>query len=484
MRNYEAVIGLEVHVELRTATKAFCSCPNAFGDEPNTIGCPVCLGLPGVLPVLNARVLEYAVLAGLALNCEISPFSKFDRKNYFYPDLPKNYQISQYDLPLCRNGYLELEAGGEKRRIGIQRVHIEEDAGKLLHDEGEARLYSYVDANRAGVPLLEIVTAPDLRSPEEARLFLEKLKAILEYLGVSDCKMEEGSLRCDANVSVRPAGSSELYPKTEIKNMNSFRAVQRALACEVERQCRVLEAGGSLVRETRAWDEDRGTTVGMRTKEEASDYRYFPDPDLVPLVVDAEFVERVRRMLPELPDARRERFIREYGLPAYDAGVLTASRALADFYEECARCYRDPKVVSNWVMGEFLRLVKASGCEVQEAAGRIPPARLAELLELVDSGVVSITAAKTVFEEMFTSGKPPGEIVREKGLTQVSGEEELLPVVEAVLEENPKVVADYLKGKEKAFGFLVGQVMKATRGKANPQVVNRLLREKLAERRD
>ena len=369
----EVIIGLEVHVELHTRTKAFCSCPNEFGSEPNTNVCPVCMGLPGVLPVVNQTVLEYALRTGLAFNCEIASFSKFDRKNYYYPDLPKNYQISQYDLPLCRNGYLDIEVDGTTRRIGITRVHMEEDAGKLVHGEAGAN-YSLVDTNRCGVPLLEIVSEPDLRTPEEARAYLEKLKAILEYIDVSDCKMEEGSLRCDANISVRAAGSTVLNPKSEIKNMNSFRAVQHALATEAERLCAILSEGGRFLLETRAWDEASGTTVQMRIKEEASDYRYFPDPDLVPLVISPDLVAQVRSELPELPAARRQRFMADYGLPAYDAGVLTGSRLLADFYEACVGAYHDAKTVSNWVMGEFLRLLKAHNLEVKEAtADTVPP---------------------------------------------------------------------------------------------------------------
>jgi aspartyl-tRNA(Asn)/glutamyl-tRNA(Gln) amidotransferase subunit B len=472
------VIGLEVHVELHTRTKAFCSCPNQFGSEPNTNVCPICMGLPGVLPVLNQKMLEYALRAGLALNCEIASFSKFDRKNYFYPDLPKNYQISQYDLPLCRNGYLDLDGNGDGkgRRIGITRVHMEEDAGKLLHGDAGAG-YSLVDINRCGVPLLEIVSEPDLRTPEEARAYLEQLKAILEYIDVSDCKMEEGSLRCDANISVRPAGSAVLNPKSEVKNMNSFRAVQRALAAEAERLCAIMEAGGRFSLETRAWDEATGATVPMRTKEEASDYRYFPDPDLVPLVISPDLVEQVRAGLPELPGARRLRFLADYGLPPYDAAVLTSSRKLADFYEACVGGYHDQKVVSNWVMGEFLRLLKVHNLEVAEA--RLTPSHLVELLELMDQGIISGKIAKAVFEEMFVSGSRAREIVAARGLVQISDEEELGAIVRQVLDANPGVVDDYRNGKEKALAFLVGQVMKATRGKANPQLVNRLIREKV-----
>ncbi len=486
----EVIIGLEVHVELHTKTKAFCSCPNQFGSEPNTNVCPICMGLPGVLPVLNQTVLDYALRAGLAFNCEVASFSKFDRKNYFYPDLPKNYQISQYDLPLCRNGHLDLEtessatgspapasaiAGAWGRRIGITRVHIEEDAGKLVHGEGGAG-YSLVDFNRCGVPLLEIVSEPDLRTPEEARVYLEKLKAILEYIDISDCKMEEGSLRCDANISVRPAGSNMLNPKSEVKNMNSFRAVQRALASEAERLCAILKDGGRFRLETRAWDEAAGVTVEMRTKEEASDYRYFPDPDLVPLVISPELVEQARSGLPELPAARWQRFMLDYGLPSYDAGVLTSSRALADFYEACVGSYHDQKAVSNWMMGEFLRLLRVHNLGVAESG--LTSSHLVEMLELMDQGVISGRIAKTVFEEMFVSGSRAREIIEASGLVQISDEGELGAAVQQVLDDNPGVVEDFRSGKEKALAFLVGQVMKATGGKANPQLVNRLIREK------
>ena len=472
----EVVIGLEVHVELHTRTKAYCSCPNEFGSEPNTNVCPVCMGLPGVLPVLNQTVLEYALRTGLAFNCEIASFSKFDRKNYYYPDLPKNYQISQYDLPLCRNGYLDIEVEGVTRRIGITRVHMEEDAGKLVHGAAGTD-YSLVDTNRCGVPLLEIVSEPDLQTPEEARVYLEKLKAILEYIDVSDCKMEEGSLRCDANISVRPAGSTVLNPKSEVKNMNSFRAVQHALAAEAERLYAILAEDGQFLLETRAWDEAAGVTVQMRIKEEASDYRYFPDPDLVPLVISPELVEQVRSALPELPSARRQRFMADYGLPSYDAGILTGSRALADFYEACVGVYHDSKTVSNWVMGEFLRLLKVHNQEAPEA--RLTPSHLVEMLNLIDQGTISGKIAKAVFEEMFISGRRPREIVEAGSLAQISDAGALSAVVQQVLDGNPGVVDDYRSGKEKALAFLVGQVMKATRGQANPQLVNKLIREKV-----
>lgn len=474
---YEAVIGLEVHVELKTASKAFCSCSTAFGAPPNTQVCPVCLGLPGVLPVINRQMVEFGLKTALALNCSIAPICKFDRKNYYYPDLPKNYQISQYDLPLARDGYLEIEVDGVKKRVGIIRVHMEEDAGKLIHGEEPGADYSLVDYNRAGVPLLEIVSAPDLRSPDEARAYMEKLKAILEYLEVSDCKMQEGSLRCDANVSVRPKGSTVFGTKTEVKNMNSFRALHRALSYEIERQISLLERGERIIQETRAWDEQRQVTYSLRSKEEAHDYRYFPEPDLVPLAIEQEWIERVRSTLPELPDARRERLIKDYGLPEYDARVITGSKALADYFERAVSLFPDPKQVSNWLMGDFMRLLNAKGLEPQEAP--VPPEGLAELLKLQQEGTISIRIAKEVLEEMFATGRGAREIVEAKGLTQITDVDQLTAIVEKVLAAHPKVVEDYRKGKEKALGFLVGQVMKETRGKANPNLVNQLLKERI-----
>ncbi len=478
MTDYETIIGLEVHVELKTKSKIFCPSTTEFGGDPNTHVCPVCLGLPGVLPVLNKKVLEYAIRAALALNCEIAEYSKFDRKNYYYPDLPKNYQISQYDLPLARNGYLNIEVNGQTKRIGITRIHMEEDAGKLIHQGTIATSpYSLVDYNRTGVPLIEIVSEPDMRSPEEARAYLEKLKAIIQYTGVSDCKMEEGSLRCDANVSVRPRGSREFGTKTEIKNMNSFKALQRALAYEVERQIAVLQEGGRIVQETRTWDENKGITLPMRSKEEAHDYRYFPEPDLVPLVIDRQWVEEIRATLPELPDERRNRYIKHYDLPAYDATVLTATKEMADYFEECVALYPNAKAVSNWMMGDLSRLLNAHNMDITRC--KVSPRQLTDMLKLMDRGTISGKIAKTVFEEMFATGKDPEQIVQEKGLVQITDEGAIAAVVEEVLAGNAKVVEDYLKGKDRAFGFLVGQVMKATRGKANPELVNRLLKEKL-----
>lgn len=478
MAQWETVIGLEVHVELKTNTKAFCDSSTEFGGDPNTHVCPVCMGLPGTLPVLNKKVVEYAVKAALALNCHIAKFSKFDRKNYFYPDLSKNYQISQFDLPIAQNGYLDIEIDGNSKRIGVNRLHMEEDAGKLVH-QGSIMTspYSLVDYNRAGVPLIEIVSEPDMRSPEEARAYLEKLKAIIEYTGVSDCKMEEGSLRCDANISVRPMGDTKLGTKTEIKNMNSFRALQRALEYEVERQIGVLEDGGSIVQETRTWDEAKGVTLSMRSKEEAHDYRYFPDPDLVPVVLDDHYIQEIKESLPELPDSRKARYVDEYGLPEYDAMVLTLTKEMSNYFEEVLDYFPQPKEVSNWIMGDYSRILNASQIEVTDS--KVTPVQFAALLKLIDKGTISGKIAKTVLEEMVASGKDPAKIVEEKGLVQISDEGELARIIDGVLADNPKSVEDYRAGKKKAIGFLVGQTMKATKGKANPEMVNKLLREKL-----
>lgn len=481
MAEWEVVIGLEVHAELLTQSKLFCGCSTQFGREPNTQVCPVCLGLPGTLPVLNRKAVEYTIKAGLALNCDIAEYSKFDRKNYFYPDLPKAYQISQYDLPLCKDGYITITVGGEEHRIGINRIHLEEEAGKSLHS-GDTILgseHSLIDYNRCGIPLIEIVSEPDIRSPEQARLYLDRLKAILQYIEVSDCKMQEGSLRCDANISLRPKGSTEFGVKSEIKNLNSFRAVQKALEYEVKRQKAQLEAGEPLVQDTRHWDEARGVTVQMRTKEEASDYRYFPEPDLVPVVIDRSWIEAVKETIPELPDARKRRFMDQYGLPEHDAGLLTESKAMADFFEDCVNQYPDAKTVSNWIMSEMLRMINASEQEVEDIA--ITPGHLVELLRLIDDGTISGKIGKDVFTEMFNTGKKPSVIVKEKGLKQISDEGELEAIVEKVISDNPKSVGDYKSGKKQAVGFLVGQVMKATRGQANPQKVNQLLVKKLEQ---
>ena len=474
---YEAVIGLEVHAQLLTGSKIFCSCSAAFGAEPNTHTCPVCTGMPGSLPVLNRKAVEFAVKMALTTNCEISPFSLFARKNYFYPDLPKGYQISQYELPLAVNGSVEIPAADNgKKRVGITRIHMEDDAGKLFHDE--AKPFSYVDFNRTGVPLLEIVSEPDLRTPQEAADYLRVVRAILQYLEICDGNMEEGSLRCDANVSIRPAGSQAFGTRTEVKNMNSFRHVERALAYEIERQQKVLEGGGTVVQETRLWDPQKGVTEAMRGKEEAHDYRYFPDPDLVPLTVSPEWVEEINKGLPELPLQRKDRFVREYQIPAYDAGVITSSKTLADYYEECVRLFPDPKQVGNWIMGDLLRLLKEDDREVE--ACPLTPGQLAEMLGLIKDGTISGKIAKTVFEEMYKTGKGAQEVVEEGGLVQITDEDALNKTVEEVLQNHPNEVETYKKGKDKLFGFFVGQVMKATQGKANPQLVNQILKKRLS----
>lgn len=476
---YEAVIGLEVHSELKTQTKIFCSCPTEFGGEENTHVCPVCLGLPGTLPVLNEKALEYAVRAGLAVNCDIAGFSKFDRKNYFYPDLTKAYQISQYDLPICKEGYLDITVDGINKRIGITRIHLEEDAGKLLHGGSTITTsnYSLADYNRAGVPLIEIVSEPDMCSAEEAKAYMEKLKSILEYIDVSDVKMEQGSLRCDANVSIRLIGAKELGTRAEIKNMNSFRALQRAIEYEIERQIEVIEEGGRIIQETRTWDEEKGITLSMRSKEEAHDYRYFPDPDLVPVMVNPSWVQGIKDSLPELPDARRDRLINKLGLSEYDAGIITGSRLLAEFFDETVTMYNEPKTVANWIMGELLRLQNANNLEIQQI--KVTPAKLAALLKLLAEGTVSGKMAKSIFEEMFATGQEPQVIVKEKGMAQISDEGSLVTIIERVIAANPQSVVDYKAGKEKALGFLVGQIMKETKGQANPGLVNKLLKEKM-----
>ena len=477
---YEAVIGLEVHVQLKTNSKIFCSCSTEFGAPPNTHTCPVCQGMPGVLPVLNRRVVEYAIKAALALNCRINPLSVFARKNYFYPDLPKGYQISQYELPLAEHGYLEIETQEGKRRIGITRIHMEEDAGKNVHGEfGDP--HSYVDLNRTGVPLIEIVSEPDIRTPEEARLYLQKLRTIMRYIGVSDADMEKGELRCDANISIRPKGETRLGVKTELKNMNSFRHVQRALEYEIKRQEKILEEGGEIVQETLLWNPQLGVTETMRSKEEAHDYRYFPEPDLVPLEVSREWLEEVASTLPELPDEKKARFMEEYGLTAYDAEVLTSAREMADFYEEAVKAHpQNPKAIANWVTVELLGRLNAENKSIHESP--VSPSQIAQLVALVDKGTISGKMAKEVFAKTYQTGKDPQQIVEEEGLVQLSDESELEAIVDKVLEENPKEVDKYLAGKTKIVGFFVGQIMKATRGKANPQVVNKILIKTLQER--
>ena len=476
---YEAVIGLEVHTELQTKTKIFCSCRTSFGADPNTNVCPVCLGLPGVLPVLNKKVLEYAVRAGLALNCEISRFSKFDRKNYYYPDLPKNFQTSQFDLPICEHGYLDVEVEGEKRRIRITRAHMEEDAGKLVHHGTSITDsdYSLVDYNRTSTPLLEIVSEPDMRSAKEAVAYMEKMRAILQYVGISDCRMEEGSLRCDANVSVRPVGQKELGTKTEIKNINSFKGVERAIEYEAMRQAELLEDGGKVVQETRTWDEKEGVTKSMRTKEEANDYRYFPEPDLVPFTVSDEYIENIRKSLPELPDARKERYMKEFGLSSEDAVFMTNDKATADYFEAAVEAGADPKACVNWLMGEFASQLSTDGIEIAKAP--VSAENLAALLKLISKGTISGKIAKKVFATMWKEGGNPEEIVKAQGLVQISDTAELSKLVDEVVGKNPKAVEDFKAGKKKAVGALVGQIMKATKGKANPRVINELLNKKL-----
>lgn len=469
--SYETVIGLEVHVELHTASKIFCGCSTSFGAPPNTHTCPICLGHPGVLPVLNRQAVDYAMKAAMALNCTIADVSKFDRKNYFYPDSPKAYQISQFDQPVGENGWIDIEVNGVTKRIGITRLHLEEDAGKLTHVEGGYA--SLVDFNRVGTPLVEIVSEPDLRSPEEAKAYLEKLRAIMQYCDVSDVKMEEGSLRCDANVSLRPWGQEKFGTRAELKNMNSFRGVQRGLEYEQMRQADILDSGGTVVQETRRWDDSQSKTFSMRGKEESHDYRYFPDPDLVQLHIDSEWKERVRASIPELPDARQARYTAEYGLPAYDAGVITSSKKLADFFEESLGYTKDAKAVSNWIMGDLLAYLNQNNKEID--AVRITGQGLGEMIGLLEKGTISGKIAKTVFKEMLESGKLPQQIVEEQGLVQISDEGAIKGIVEKVVAANPQSVEDYRAGKEKAIGFLVGQVMKESRGKANPGLANKLL---------
>jgi len=489
---YEAVIGLEIHAQLLTSSKAFCGCSTKFGAEANTQVCPVCLGMPGTLPVLNKKAVEFAVKMALATHCKINNKSIFARKNYFYPDLPKGYQISQYNEPLTQKGYIDIEVTGEKKRIGITRIHMEEDAGKLLHGETlEDEGFSFVDLNRAGVPLIEIVSEPDIRTAEEAVEYLKALRDILVYLEICDGNMEEGSFRCDANVSIRPKGQKEFGTKAELKNINSFRFVQKAIEYEIKRQIEVVENGGKIVQETRLFDSDKGITVSMRSKEEAHDYRYFPEPDLLPLMVDEAWIEEIKGTLPELPAEKRERFVREYGIPSYDAGVLTAARELANYYEESVRKYEgqgargkgqeisSSKVVSNWVMGELLRLLKEDNRDVKDCP--VSPEKLVKLIRMVDAGAVNLKTAKEVFEEVYKTGKEPDAIVKGKGLVQVSDEGTIIKVIDEVINANPKELADYRAGKEKLFSFFVGQAMKATKGQANPQVLNKLLKERLGK---
>jgi len=478
--DYEAVIGLEIHAQLLTESKIFCGCSTAFGAEPNAHTCPVCTGLPGVLPVLNRKVVEFAVRAALALGGTVAERSVFARKNYFYPDLPKGYQISQYDQPLSLGGRLELDVEGRACRVGITRVHLEEDAGKLVYTGSMgAADAGYVDLNRAGVPLIEIVTEPDIRSPEEAGAFLRSLRDILRYLGVCDGNMEQGSLRCDANVSIRPRGADQLGVKAELKNMNSFRFVEHALAYEIQRQTQVLEDGGQVVQETRLWDEAQGATMSMRGKEEAHDYRYFPDPDLVPVVVDAAWVEEIRRTLPELPGPKEDRFVRAYGLPREDARVLTSTLELADYFERAAARFPQPRKVANWIITELLKERKGDDGDEAREPTRVSPENLAGMLALIEEGLISGKIGKQVLEEMLRTGKDPRTVVEEKGWVQIQDSSELDRVIDEVLSAHPEEVEAFRAGKEKVIGFLMGQVMKQTRGKANPQLAQEIMRKKL-----
>ena len=490
--NYETVIGLEVHVQLQTRSKMFCGCPADYQyAPPNTHVCPVCLGLPGSLPVINKRAVEYTIMTGLALGCRIPEYSKFDRKNYPYPDLMKGYQISQYDLPLAEDGALEIEVEGDRKSVGVMRVHLEEDAAKLLHFlDGPGEPHSLVDVNRAGSPLMEVVSAPDMRSPEEARAYLVTLHSIMQYLGVSAGNMQDGNFRCDANVSIRPEGSREFGTRTEIKNMNSFRSVYLALNHEVERQRRILEDGGRITQETRGWIEERGVTVSQRSKEHAHDYRYFPDPDLPPLVIDRKWVEEIREGLPELAGQRRERFVEQYGLPRYDADLLTGTRPMAEYFEKTValRPHDGPalepyaKNVSNWILGDLSRLMNLENLSITEA--KVRPEHLAALLNLVDSGTLSGAMAKTVLEEAFATGEAPSKIVEEKGLSQINDSSVVESAVAQALADNPKAVADYMAGKENAAKFLVGQVMKVTRGQARPELALQLVQSALEAAKD
>ncbi len=476
--NFETVIGLEVHAELATDTKIYCSCANEFGGDTNTHCCPICTGMPGTLPVLNKKVVDYGIKAGLATNCSITKEGKQDRKNYFYPDLPKAYQTSQFDLPLCTNGYVDITVDGNKKRIGITRIHIEEDAGKLFHEAVAGN--TLVDFNRCGVPLIEIVSEPDMRSSEEARAYLENLKAILEYTGVSDCKMQEGSLRCDINVSVRPEGQEEFGTRTEMKNVNSFSGAVRAIEYESQRQINEILAGNKIVQETRRWDDTKGVSIAMRSKEEAQDYRYFPEPDLVPIIVDDEWIEKIRKSIPELPAQRKERYINEGGLTEYDAGQITMSIHLADYLDKCMELGAKGKAASNWILSDISRLLNENNMEPSQIP--IPAEHLVKLISIIEKGTISNNQGKKVIEELFANPRDPEIIIKEKGLVQISDEGALLKIVVEIIDNNPQSVADYKGGKDKAIGFLVGQTMRATKGQGNPQLLNKLIKEELDRR--
>ncbi|MCK5503639.1 MAG: Asp-tRNA(Asn)/Glu-tRNA(Gln) amidotransferase subunit GatB [Thermodesulfovibrionia bacterium] len=472
---YEAVIGLEIHAQLLTDTKIFCGCSTKFGSEPNTQTCPVCIGMPGVLPVMNRKAIEYVVRTGLAVNCEIPSHSRFARKNYFYPDLPKGYQISQYELPLCGRGYVDININGSRKRIELTRIHLEEDAGKNIH--GSSGNESFVDLNRAGVPLMEIVTEPDIRSPGEAVEFMKKLRAIVRYIGVCDGNMEQGSLRCDANVSVMPEGQKEFGVKTEIKNMNSFRFVEKALDYEIKRQIKAVKDGERIIQETRLWNTEKNITESMRSKEEAHDYRYFPEPDLVPIEFDKAWIEDLKTNIPELPDEKKKRFIEEYKLSDTDADLLTSEISNAEWFEQAIKLGGDPKTVGNWIKGELMKLLNEENKHIEESL--LNPKQLIDMLLLIDKGTISGKIAKTVFKEMYKTGKDAETIVKEKGLVQVSDESEIEKVIDDILKGHPGEVERFRGGEAKLMGFFVGQAMKATKGKANPKVVNELLRKKL-----
>ncbi len=474
---FEPVIGLEVHAQLKTKTKIFCGCSTAFGAPPNTHTCPVCLGMPGVLPVLNKKVVEYTLRMALATHCNITRESRFARKNYFYPDLPKGYQISQYELPIAEHGYVDIEVNGDLRRIGITRIHMEEDAGKLGHDPD--RPVSMVDFNRTGVPLIEIVSEPDICRAEEAGAYLRQLRSIVRYLEICDGNLEEGSFRCDANVSIRPKGSQTLGTRTELKNLNSFKHVEKALQYEISRQKEALLDGEQIVQETRLWDPDNNRTISMRGKEEAHDYRYFPDPDLLPLLIDSDWIDTVKKSLPELPDVKKKRFMDQYGLPSYDAELLTSDRSLADYFEVCNRRFAHPKQVSNWIMGSLLGLLNAQEKTIEESP--VSADDLAGLLELIEEGLISGKIAKTVFEAMAQTGKPARQIVEEKGLIQITDTDAIEDLVSQIIARHPSEVEAYQNGKTKLLGFFVGQVMQATKGQANPKMVNEILNRKLVK---
>lgn len=476
---YETVIGLEIHAQVLSESKIFCGCSTKVGQQPNSHTCPVCLAMPGSLPVLNRKVVDYTIKTGLAINSTINKFSQFARKNYFYPDLPKGYQISQYEEPIVGEGYIMIDLPeGQTKRIGIERIHMEEDAGKSIHGSSIGKPgSSYIDLNRAGTPLMEIVSRPDMRGPEEAKAYLEKIKSILEYLEVCDCNMEEGSLRCDVNISLRPVGQEKLGTKAEIKNMNSFRNVGRAIEYEMKRQAQILDEGGSVVQETRLYDPEKNITVSMRSKEEAHDYRYFPEPDLVPVNLTDEWIDALRGTLPELPDAKKERFVQQYGIPVYDAGVLTSDKYVADYYEAAVKTHNNGKIISNWVMGDVLRVLKERKQDIREFD--IPAQYIGKMVKMIDDKLISGKIAKTVFEHMCEEPKDPEIIVKEKGLVQVVDEGAIRELLQKVLDENPGPVEQYRGGEQKVMGFLVGQSMKASKGKANPELVNKLLRELL-----